>query len=588
VVETLGKNGDDFNYMTQNATMITLREELTARLSRALARAGLPEDSAEISPTTTHKFGDYQSNAAMVLAKRLGENPRTIAERILTCLDMADLGTPPEVAGAGFLNFRLSDDFLAKQIVRVSRDARLGVPLPRRKKRIVIDFSCPNVAKPMHVGHIRSTILGDALVRIARFLGHDVITDNHIGDWGTQFGKVIYGWKHFLDQDHLARKPVEELVRLYRETHRLESEDPVVAAQARKELVLLQQGNPENLNIWKQCIELSWKEFEKIYKILDIHFDHCLGESFYNQALNPLVERLLETKVAQISEGAVCIFFPEIPELTPCMIRKSDGGFLYATTDLATLEYRIKSWNPDAIWYVTGSPQALHFRQIFAAARRLGIQADLVHIAFGSILGEDRKMMKTRSGENIALADLLDEAIERATKIIAEKNSTLSPEEQKSIAHAIGIGAVKYTELSQNRLTDYVFSWDKMLSFQGNTAPYLQNAYVRIRSIFRKSDVIPTAATFPILLALPEERALALKLLQFGETVPAVLEEFRPNLLANYLFELANSFHSFYEKCPVLRAEDRIRKSRFALCNLTAQILFQGLSLLGIHPPERM
>ncbi len=574
--------------MTQNSTTITLREELASRLSRALAKAGFPEDAVEISPTTTSKFGDYQSNAAMVLAKRLGENPRTIAKRILSCLDVADLSAPPEVAGAGFLNFRLSDEFLTKQISRVSCDTRMGVPSTRRKKRIIIDFSCPNVAKPMHVGHIRSTILGDALARIARFLGHDVITDNHIGDWGTQFGKVIYGWKHLLDRDHLARKPVEELVRLYRETHRLESEDPVIAAQARKELVLLQQGDLENLTIWQQSVELSWKEFEKIYKILDIHFDHCLGESFYNQALSPLVEHLLETKVAQSSEGAVCIFFPEMPELTPCMIRKSDGGFLYATTDLATLEYRIKTWNPDAIWYVTGSPQALHFRQIFSAARRLGIQADLVHIAFGSILGEDRKIMKTRSGENTALAELLDEAIERATKIIAEKNPALSPEEQKNVALAIGIGAVKYTELSQHRLTDYVFSWDKMLSFQGNTAPYLQNAYVRIQSIFRKSDVIPESEAFPILFNLPEERTLALRLLQFGETVPAVLEEFRPNLLANYLFELANSFHSFYEKCPVLRAEDSIRNSRLALCNLTARVLFQGLSLLGIHAPERM
>ncbi|PWU08358.1 MAG: arginine--tRNA ligase [Verrucomicrobia bacterium] len=567
--------------------MTTLREQLAFRLREALLRAGLSEDVVEISPATTSKFGDYQSNTAMVLAKRLGANPRTIAERIVASLNVADLSAPPEIAGAGFLNFRFSQEFLTRRISCIFDDDRMGVPFACHRKRIIIDFSCPNVAKPMHVGHIRSTILGDALARIARFLGHEVITDNHIGDWGTQFGKVIYGWKHFLDQDRLAREPVEELVRLYRHTHRLEEENPAIAAQARKELVLLQQGDPENLRIWKQSVELSWKEFEKIYRTLEIHFDQCLGESFYNEALRPLVERLLETKVAQPSEGAVCIFFPETPELTPCIVRKTDGGFLYATTDLATIEYRVKTWNPDAIWYVTGAPQALHFRQIFAAARRLGIQAELVHIAFGSILGEDRKMMKTRSGENVALAELLNEAIERASKIIAEKNPTLPSEERQNLASAIGIGAVKYAELSQHRMTDYVFSWDKMLSFQGNTAPYLQNAYVRIRSLFRKSNAIPQE-TCAILLESPEERALALRLLQFGETVSAVLEEFRPNLLANYLFELANLFHGFYEKCPVLRAENAIRHSRLALCHLTARVLSQGLSLLGIRAPEKM
>lgn len=567
---------------------IPLREELTFRLTEALTKLGFPEETAEISPTTTPQFGDYQSNVAMVLAKRLGTHPKVIANQVLSHLDVSDLTHAPSVAGVGFINFRILDETLAKRATQIVRDPRMGVPLAKHRQRIMVDFSSPNVAKCMHVGHIRSTILGDALTRIARFLGHEVITDNHIGDWGTQFGKVIYGWKHFLDRDHLARKPIEELARLYREANRLERQNPEVARQAREELVLLQQGDPENLAIWNQIVELSREAFESIYDILNIHFDYQLGESFYNSALGPLVERLLHAKIAQSSQGAVCIFLPDIPELAdkPCMIRKSDGGFLYATTDLATLEYRVQTWNPDAIWYVTGAPQNLHFRQIFEIARRMGIRTQLVHIPFGSILGEDRKMMKTRTGENVPLVHLLHEAIDRAAKIIEEKNSLLSPEEQNQAAHAIGIGAIKYAELSQNRLSDYVFSWKKMLSFQGNTAPYLQNAYVRIHSIFRKS--ISPPQEFTIHLGLPEERTLALRLLQFGETVPIILNDFRPNLLANYLFELANAFHSFYEACPVLRAEEALRASRLALCNLSARVLGQGLSLLGIEAPEKM
>ena len=568
---------------------LSLRKELIARLSKALTELGLPENSAEISPTTAAHFGDYQSNTAMVLAKSLREDPKTVAAQILSQIDVSDLSLQPQIAGAGFLNFRILNSHLVQHLVRLSCDPRLGVPYTSSPKRIVIDFSSPNVAKPMHVGHIRTTVLGDALARIAQFLGHKVITDNHVGDWGTQFGKVIYGWKHFLDSDHLTRKPIAELVRLYREVSRLEKENPSVSDKIRKELVLLQQGNPENLSIWSKIVELSWKEFEDIYKTLSIHFDYRLGESFYNRALSPLVERLLAAGIAQLSQGAVCVFFPETPKLTdkPCIVRKSDGGFLYATTDLATLEYRVKAWNPDAIWYVAGAPQSLHFQQVFEIARRLGIQAELTHVAFGSILGRDRKMMKTRTGDNVPLANLLQEAITRAAQVIGQKNPSLSIEEKMEVACIIGIGAVKYAELSQNRLTDYVFSWEKMLSFQGNTAPYLQNAYVRIRSIFRKlQGALPERPAF--YLHVPEERLLALRLLQFGETVPRVLEDFRPNILANYLFELANAFHSFYEACPVLNVEEKLHQSRLILCRLSEQILGKGLSLLGINSPKKM
>jgi arginyl-tRNA synthetase len=569
--------------------MASPQELLAARLRQALQAAGLDAAKGEVTQATDTRFGDYQANAAMVLAKEKRANPRQVAAEILSHLDVSGLAAPPEIAGAGFINFRLEASFLAESLTRLAADPRLGVASAASPRRIVIDFSSPNVAKPMHVGHIRSTILGDCLVRVARFLGHNVIADNHIGDWGTQFGKVIYGWKHFLNPDALAQDAIAELVRLYREVTRLEETDETVKRTAREELVKLQAGDAENLAIWKQTVELSWRAFEKLYTLLDIRFDERLGESSYNDALAPLCAELAQRGIATESEGALCLFFPEIPALEgkPAIIRKSDGGFLYATTDLATLAYRVKRWQPDAIWYVVGSPQALHFQQIFAAARRMGIAADLRHIAFGSILGEDRKMMKTRSGENVGLADVLDEAIVRARRIIATRADQLPPDEAESTAHLIGLGSVKYAELSQNRLTDYVFSWDKLLSFEGNTAPYLQNAYVRIRSIFRRAEQ-PADPRAAISLEEPAERALGLKLLQYAEILPGVLEDFRPNLLANYLYELANTYHSFYEACPVLKASPTLRASRLLLSDLTARTLAQGLDLLGIHCPERM
>lgn len=567
--------------------MATIREILTKRFDALLA--DYPGAKAGVAPTADARFGDYQSNVAMVLAKQLKTPPRALAEKLVAGLEVTDLCEPPEIAGAGFINFRLRHDFLERQAALLNADDRLGVAPVEHPLRIVLDFSSPNVAKPMHVGHIRSTILGDCLCRIARFLGHEVIADNHIGDWGTQFGKVIYGWKHFLDSEALQANAISELVRLYREVNTLEEADPAVKTAAREELVKLQQGDPENLDIWKQAVELSWQEFQKMYDLLDVHFDERLGESAYHDALAPLCEKLTASGLAEVSEGALCIFFRDLPALAdkPAMIRKGDGGFLYATTDLATIEFRIREWKPDAIWYVVGMPQSLHFQQIFAAAVRMGAKVDLQHIAFGSILGEDRKIMRTRAGENVGLAEVLSESIERARAVVAEKNPDLPAEEMESIARTIGLGAVKYAELSQNRLTDYVFSWERMLSFQGNTAPYLQNAHVRIRSIFRKleGDFDPSA---PIRIDTAEERALTVKLLQYGEIVPLVLEDFRPNLLANYLFELADTFHSFYEACPVLKAEEAVRVSRLTLCHATAKILRHGLDLLGIACPERM
>jgi arginyl-tRNA synthetase len=573
--------------------METFQALLARKLAEALSAADLPP-AGSVTPATDPRFGDYQTNAALVLAKQLGENPRTLAQKIIERLDVSEWCDPPEIAGAGFINLTLRPETIAAKAAELLRDERLGVEKAAMPKRIVIDFGSPNVAKPMHVGHIRSTVLGDALARIASFLGHEVIRDNHIGDWGTQFGMVIYGWKNLLDRTALERDPIAELVRIYKETNEKATADPKVREAVREELVKLQAGDPENFSIWKETVDLSMKEFERAYQVLDIHYDIQRGESFYNDRLPGVVERLLESKIAEISEGAVCVFFRDIPELAekPAIIRKSDGGFNYATTDVATVNYRIQDLKADTVWLVVGAPQILHFKQIIAIARREGYTADFRHITFGSILGEDRKLMKTRSGENVPLRDLLDEAVQRARKIIEEKNPDLSEPEKIDIAQKVGIGAVKYYDLSQYRMTDYIFSWERMLSFQGNTAPYLQNAYVRIRSIFRKAAVAAPLWGAPgdakLVLAAPEEKNLATRLCQFAEVMPTILNDFRPNILANYLFELANSFHAFYEACPVLKSEEPARSSRLALCELTARVLHRGLDLLGIAVPEKM
>ncbi len=568
--------------------METFQAQLAQKLADALAAADLPL-AGDITQATDARFGDYQTNAALILAKQRGENPRQLAQKIADSFQLGDLCEPPQIAGAGFINFTLRGEALAEKTAALLRDQRLGVATTDSPKNIVIDFGSPNVAKPMHVGHIRSTVLGDSLARIATFLGHHVTRDNHIGDWGTQFGMVIYGWKNLLDRDALAADPIAELVRIYKATNELGTNDPAIRERCKEELVKLQAGDPENFAIWQECVNLSLGEFERAYAVLGIHYDIQRGESFYNDRLAGVVERLQKSGLAEISEGALCVFFRDIPELAdkPCIIRKSDGGYNYATTDLATVDYRVNDLKGDAIWYVVGAPQSLHFKQIFEIARREGYTADFRHITFGSILGEDRKLMKTRAGENVALKDVLDEAVVRARKIIDEKNPDMPETEKAETARIIGIGAVKYADLSQYRMTDYIFSWDRMLSLQGNTAPYLQNAYVRIQSIFRKADAEFVA---PEKIALTEsaEKNLAKRLCQFAEIVPTVLNDFRPNVLANYLFELANSFHAFYEACPVLKSEKPARSSRLALCRITAATLQRGLDLLGIEVPERM
>ncbi len=581
---------------------MTLLQNLESRLSRALENVLGEPCAANMTPAADLRFGDYQSNSAMVLAKKQKTNPRALAEQIMAAVEIDGLATA-KIDGPGFLNFTILPEAYAAHAERLLGDPRLGAPEPGKGKTVVVDFSAPNVAKPMHVGHIRSTIIGDSLCRIARFLGFEVIADNHIGDWGTQFGMILHGWKTTLDHTALEADPISELVRVYRGVNAAAKDDPAVLETCKAELVKLQAGDPENLAIWQQCIDVSKAGLQKIYGILDVSFDHWLGESFYNGMLPGLVYEFLEKGLARESDGAVCVFSDgakpaeQDPFLVhkengwtdnPAIIRKADGGFLYATTDLATIRYRIEEWNADEIWYVVGMPQQLHFRQIFEAAARWGKTCDFRHIAFGSILGEDRKMMKTRSGDNVGLVELLDEARARAAAIIGEKSAHLSPEEAAEVADIVGIGAVKFAELSQNRLTDYVFAWDRMLALQGDTAPYLQYSHVRIRSIFRKLDADFSAKDAKLTLSAPEEIHLARLLARFGEVLPLVLEDHRPNLLANYLLELARAFHSFFEACPVLKSVEPMKSSRLALCELSSRVLEKGLGLLGIRCPERM
>jgi len=585
--------------------METIQSILASRLAAAAGDTGGIAVTVHAAQDT--RYGDYQSNIAMQLAKPRRANPRAVATEIIAQLKVEDLCETPEIAGAGFINFRLKPAALTAHFAALAADERLGVP-PVPQRRLVIDFSSPNVAKPMHVGHIRSTFLGDSLARIGRFLGHTVVTDNHIGDWGTQFGMLCLGWKTLLKKDALERDPISELERIYKLQNERCKSYPAQLDAARAELVKLQAGDGENLGIWREMIRLSQVQFDTIYSRLGVRFDLTLGESFYNPWLKDTVADLVARGIARESDGALCVFSDrtgaekEDPFLikdengwkpAPALVQKADGASNYTTTDLATLDYRSREISPDEIIYVTDGRQQLHFRQLFAIWRRWQprVQAKLSHVWFGSILGEDGKPFKTRSGDTVKLTDLLDEAIERAAKVIAEKNPDMPEAERTEIAKIIGLGAVKYADLLPNRQGDYVFSWEKMLSFQGNTAPYLQNAYVRIRAIFRKAGIDHSEFRTPnsaFALSEPAEFNLVKKLAQFGEVLPSILDDHRPNLLCNYLFELANAYHSFYEACPVLKAGEPARSSRLTLSGTTARVLAKGLELLGIGVPERM
>jgi arginyl-tRNA synthetase len=550
-----------------------------------------------VRPCPDPKFGDYQTNALMALAKARKINPRQLATEVASKLDIADLCQPVEVAGAGFLNFRLKPSAIAAALHEAVSGGPLFFQQTAQPRSIIIDFSSPNVAKPMHVGHIRSTILGDSLARILSLLGHRVTTDNHIGDWGTQFGKLLVGWKTELDRQRLDSDPIGEMERLYKLINTACETVPQILESARRELVKLQGGDEENTGIWREMIALSHSQFQRVYSRLGVKFDYSLGESYYNSRLKNVVDELAARHVAKPSEGAMVVFFDDDPELKgqPALVRKSDGGFNYMTTDLATLQFRLEggTWGgrPDEIIYVTGAPQQLHFKQLFAIFRRWHPEArvKLAHVWFGSVLGDDGRPFKTRAGETVRLEDLLDEAEERAFTVVSDKNPELEVSARREIARVVGIGAIKYADLSQNRQSDYIFSWDRMLSLQGNTAPYLLYAYTRIQSIFRKSgEVSVTGIGQALTLTEPEELALGRRLLNFGLVLENAAEDFRPNFLCAYLYELAGDYARFYENCPVLKAEGSARATRLALSNLTARVLKQGLEVLGIETTEQM
>ena len=601
--------------------------ELKQRFRAALA--GLADNTDELVELVRRsqdpKFGDYQANVAMPLGKRLKRPPRDVATEILARLKIDDLCEPPEIAGPGFINLRIRDEWLAAALQKAVGDERLGVPLVASPKTYVLDYSAPNVAKPMHVGHIRSTVIGTALDRTLRFLGHRVISDNHIGDWGTQFGMIIYGYRNFLDAAAYATDPIPELARVYRIVRQLmdvqavrkpaaeadaaedaESDDAPAAGQSEiaqlssahpninaavlAETAKLHHGDAENRHLWQDVMRLCLTMIDNVYQRLDVRFDHTLGESFYEDLLPGVVDELLRRGLARESEGAICVFVEG--QKTPMIVRKQDGAFLYATTDLATIGYRMKQWRPDAILYVVDHRQSLHFQQLFATAAKLGYDnVEFQHISFGTVLGEDGRPFKTRSGALLGLEMLLDEAVAQAARIVAE-NPEVPPERQAAVAEAVGIAAIKYADLSQNRTSDYVFSFEKMLAMNGNTATYMQYAYARVRSIFAKGGVdvaaLRTSGT-PILLTTPAERALAVELTRFAEALELTVADYRPNQLTGYLFELANRYSTFFEKCPVLKAESpELKQSRLLLCDLTARAIQKGLELLGIKVVEKM
>lgn len=560
-----------------------------------------------VRPCQDAKFGDYQTSALMALAKARKANPRQLATDVQAKLEVSDLCAKTEIAGAGFINFYLKPEVFQQSLMDAVKGEHLFFTKTEKPKTVVIDFSSPNVAKPMHVGHIRSTILGDSLARVFRLLGHKVITDNHIGDWGTQFGMLLLGWKTMLDKAALEKDPIAELERIYKQLSLACKEDEAKLEEAKQELVKLQAGDAENLAIWREMIALSQNQFDTIYGRLGIKFDHTLGESFYNPRLKSVVEELKAKGIARESDGAICVFsdgsVPPKEDVflihrdgewhpNPCLIQKSDGAANYATTDLATLEYRLETWSPEEIVYVTDGRQQLHFKQVFTVFRRWRpeVKTQLEHVWFGAILGDDGKPFKTRSGDTVKLADLLDEAEERAFKTVSEKSPNLSEAERKEIARIIGVASVKYQDLLPNRQSDYVFSWDKMLALTGNTAPYLLYAYTRIRSIFRKAaeQGVAVAPGASIELKAADELALAKQLMNFGFVLEGMVEECRPNYLCNYLYDLAGLYARFFESCPVLKAEEPERSSRLLLCEVTAKVLKQGLEVLGIETTEKM
>ncbi|XVQ10349.1 arginine--tRNA ligase [Spirillospora sp. CA-255316] len=574
---------------------------LAARVQDALAAAFGPSYADADPVIRPSQFADLQANVALPLAKKLGRKPREVAAEIVERLEVADLTSGVEVSGPGFINITLRDGWIAGQAQRVLEDDRLAVPPVEAPQKVVVEYSSPNVAKEMHVGHLRTTIVGDAIARILEFLGHEVIRDNHVGDWGTPFGMLI---EHLLDlgEDAAARddSSVSDLTAFYQAARAKFDADEEFAERSRRRVVALQAGDPETLRLWQILVDVSKRYFNTVYERLGITLtdDHIKGESFYNDLLAPTAEELEAKGIGVISDGALCAFPPGFTgregEPLPVIIRKSDGGYNYSTSDLATVRYRVDTEHVDRMIYVVGAPQSLHFQMVFAVARMAGWLNDDVHAAhaeIGNVLGTDGKILRTRAGGTVKLVELLDEAVERAgvefDKI--QHDTTFDEATRAAIVEAVGMGAVKYADLSVARDSEYIFDFDRMIAFRGNTGPYLQYAAARIRSIFRKGGLAPDDATGPIAIGHEAERALALHLLGFGAALEQAAANAEPHRLASYIFELASVYTTFYENCPVLKAPDEETKaSRLALCAATLRTLVTGLGLLGVPTPERM
>jgi arginyl-tRNA synthetase len=565
---------------------------LEAVAADAIRRALDVEAPPVLRPTSDERHGDYQINAALGLAKQLKKQPRELGTRIAEALGDHPAFANVEVAGPGFVNLRLSPAWVGERLAEDLRDPNLGVPRAATLERVVVDYSAPNVAKQMHVGHIRSTILGAAMVQLLRFVGHEVIGDNHVGDWGTQFGLLIVGMRRFGDEAALDRDPIAELDRVYKLANQEAKSDDAFAASARAELAKLQAGDAANKALWERFVAATRVTLDTIYQRLGVSFETWLGESAYDAMLPDVVKLLSERGIARRDEGALCVFFDDRPDLgkSPFIVQKRDGAFLYATTDIATLLYRKDELSAQRCIYVVDSRQSLHFKQLFAVADKLELGLRLEHMGFGSVLGTDGKPLKARDGQPITLASLLDEAEERALARMRQRpDLDLGGADEQAVASAVGIGAVKYADLRQNRLSDYQFDWDKMVSFEGNAGPYLQYAAARCGAIFRKGGIDPDAIDSAVVaLDAPEELALGKRLLGFADVVHEAAESCYPHLLCDHLYALARSFSSFYEACPVLKSEGRVRDSRLALCALSARQLKKSLELLGLTVIDRM
>jgi arginyl-tRNA synthetase len=580
---------------------MNLRDHLNAAVETAMRAVGIPADcQALLTQSTRPEFGDYQANGAMGAAKRMGTKPRELAERIVAAFDGGDMVERLEIAGPGFINIHLSATFLAARVAVAATDARLGIPPSEQPQTVVVDYSAPNLAKEMHVGHLRSTIIGDAVVRALEFRGERVIRQNHVGDWGTQFGMLI---AHLEDVMAAGRSiddaALADLEAFYRDAKQCFDADAAFADRARDYVVRLQSGDAHCRRLWQRFIDISVAHSEEIYRKLNVTLTHAdiKAESAYNDDLPVVIAELEARGLLAESEGARVVFLEEMRDrdgnAMAVIVQKGDGGYLYATTDLAAARFRAQVLHADRILYFIDDRQKLHMQQVFAISRRAGFVSEhtsLEHHPFGKMLGEDGKPFKTRSGGTVKLAELLDEAVERAARLLAEREADLSAGERATVARQVGIGAVKYADLSKNRTSDYVFSWEHMLSFEGNTAPYLQYACTRVRSIFRKAGIDAAALAGPIGVEAPEERALALRLAQFSEALSSVTHDAAPHLLCAYLYDLAGLFMRFYENCPILRDDvpPALRASRLRLADVVARTLGTGLELLGIETPERM